>query len=217
MTELLINSLIKAYGKEDEIRHCKRGCKMRYDNYFGQLRTKGLGAALGGRCRRRRAFSLAEVLIVIVIIAIAALVAVPMFSSAGGMQVRAAANIIAADLEYAKSMAITRGQNYSVIFDTTAESYSIADQSGTTISHPVKKGFNYVVNFKNESRLNRVDITIAQFQPGANNTITFDYLGSPYSGTGIGNPLDSGSIAISGGGAAATISVEPITGFISIN
>jgi len=211
--QLLVNSLIKAHSKEDEIRHCTRGCKMRYDNYFELSMTGTSSPAKGAKYHLRRGFTLVEVLIVVVIISIAALMAVPMFSSAGSMQIRSAGNIIAADLEYAKNMAITRGQNYSVIFDVTAESYRIEDQSGNVVSHPVKKGFDYVVDFKNDSRLNRVDITSVQFDPGAGNTITFDYLGSPYSGTG---PLNSGSIAISADGTTATIRVEPVTGYISI-
>ena len=55
-----------------------------------------------------------------------------------------------------------------------------------------------------------------QFNPGATNTITFDYFGSPYSGAAVSNPLNRGSIAISAGGATVTISVEAVTGYISI-
>jgi type IV fimbrial biogenesis protein FimT len=187
---------------------------MSSDNYF-ELSVAGASSpAEGGRYRLRRGFTLVEVIIVVVIISIAAMMAVPMFSSAGSMQISSAANIIAADLEYAKSMAITRGQNYSVVFDVTAESYKIVDQSGNVVSHPVKKGFDYVVDFKNEGRLNRVNISSVQFDPGASNTITFDYFGSPYSVTG---PLDSGNITISADGATTTITVEPVTGYITIS
>ena len=187
------------------------------DNYF--VYFKKIVSALGSdkSCHRLRAFTLIEVLIVMVILGIAAVAAVPMFSSAGDLQVRSAANIIASDLEYAKNMAITRGKNYSVIFDAANETYRIVDPNGE-IDHPVKKGFKYIMNFKTESRLNRVDIVSAQFQPGANSTITFDYLGSPYSGNSAvpTNSLDSGTINISTGDAAAVIHVEPITGYISI-
>ncbi len=213
---LTVDSLIKPPLEDDEIRQCKRGCKMCCDYCFESLRTVVLDPDEGGNCRQRWGFSLIEVIVVVVIIAIAAMVAVPMFSSAGSIQVKSAANIIAADLEYAKSMAITRGQNYSVIFDGTAESYRIVDQNSNTIAHPVKKGFDYIVNFKSDSRLSRVDITSAQFQPGPSDTITFDYLGSPYSGTGVTNPLNSGQIKIGADGMILTISIEPVTGFISI-
>ena len=166
----------------------------------------GLQRADGG-------FTIIEVLLVAVIIGIAAMMVVPMFSSADSMQLRSAANMIAADLEYAKSMAITRGQNFSVVFDETADSYRIEDQDGVVIAHPVKRGFDYDINLQNE-RLDKVDIADADFdsQP----TITFDYLGSPYSGT---NPLNSGVITLQtrGTGEVISVGIEPVTGFISIS
>jgi len=158
-----------------------------------------------------RGFTVIEILIVVVIIGIAALIAVPMMSSAGSIQIRAAANMIAADLEYAKSMAISRGQNYSVVFDENAESYSIK-KDGSVIKHPVKKPFDYVINFQSDSRLNRVDIVDADFD--ATSEIKFDYLGSPYSGDGT--PLNNGIITLQAAGITKTITVEPVTGYISI-
>jgi prepilin-type N-terminal cleavage/methylation domain-containing protein len=164
-------------------------------------------------------FTLIEILLVVVIIAIAAMIAVPMMGSMDSVQIRSAANMIAADLEYAKSMAISRGQNYSVVFDKTTESYQIfKDEGGTLvpIEHPVKKRFDYKVDFSSDSRLDKVVIDDADFDPDSSNTITFDYLGSPYSGSGTSNPLNSGTISIRAGDFTETISVEPITGFISI-
>ena len=150
-------------------------------------------------------FTIIEIIIVVVIIAIAALAAVPMMGSAASLQIRSAVNMIAADLEYAKSMAISRGQNFSVVFDENTDSYSIKDQAGAVIQHPVKKGFTYVVDFRNESRLNRVDITNADFNTAQ--TVTFDCLGSP---------IDGGAVTLQASGINKTIEVEHITGFISI-
>ena len=151
-----------------------------------------------------RGFTVIELLVVVVILAIAAITAIPMMSSASSMQIRSAANLIMADLEYAKSMAITRGQNYTVVFDAGANSYQIEDQSGNVIPHPVKKGFNYIVSFANESRLNRVDVTNVDFN--TNQSVQFDCLGSPDNG---------GTVNLQAGNATATIMVEPVTGFIS--
>jgi len=154
------------------------------------------GPGIGGRLRCKGcAFTVIEILIVLVILAIAALTAIPMMSSAGSVQVRAAANMIAADLEYAKSMAISRGQ---VVFDAGTESYGIEDQDNNPISHPVKVGFPYVIDFKNQN-LEKVDITNVDF--GGTSQVKFDYLGSPDN---------------AGGGTVATISVELITGYIAV-
>lgn len=182
------------------------------------LRMYGCGCSQECRCgfrARGGGFTLAELLLVVLIIAIAAMIAVPMMGSMDSMQIRTAANMIAADLEYAKSMAISRQQNYSVIFNTTGDYYEVHDPNGI-IEHPVKKGFDYKVEFSSDSRLDKVVIDDADFDPGSSNTIMFDYLGSPYSGSGTSNPLNSGTIGIRAGDFTETISVEPVTGFISI-
>jgi len=172
-----------------------------------------------GRCdlrAQRSSFTVIEILIVVVIIAIAAMMAIPMMTSAASMQIRSAANMIAADLEYAKSMAISRQKIYAVVFDKSTESYSIKNQDDVIISHPVKKGFDYTIDFRNDGRLSKVDIVEVDFDPDSSHTITFDYLGSPYSGSGTSNPLNSGVIILQAGEATATINVEPVTGYITI-
>jgi len=156
-------------------------------------------------------FSVIEILIVLVIMAIVAMVAIPMASSGADMQLRSAANMIAADLEYAKSMAITRTQNYSVVFDCSNESYQIESPDGTVIPHPVKKGFNYVVDLPGMG-LDKVNIVNAAFDSAS--TVKFDYLGSPRNASG--GPLGSGVITLRAGTTTITISVEPVTGFVSI-
>ncbi len=153
----------------------------------------------------RRGFTVIEILIVMVIITIVAMTAIPMMSSASSIQIRAAASMIAADLEYAKSMAISRGQNYSVVFDQNADSYQLEDPDGV-IQHPVKKGFDYIVDFQSDSRLNKVDITGVNFS--GNPDVEFDSMGSPDSG---------GTVSLQAGSTTATITVTSITGYISIN
>ncbi|HLB72575.1 MAG TPA: GspH/FimT family protein [Sedimentisphaerales bacterium] len=152
-----------------------------------------------------RGFTIIEILIVVVILAIAAMTAIPMMSSAGSVQVRSVSNMIAADLEYAKSLAITKGQDFTVVFDTSGDSYSIKDQIGTTIWHPVKKEpFYYVIDLQAEG-LDRVDITGADF--GGSPEVTFNYLGSPDNG---------GTVSVQGGGRTVIISVEAVTGYITV-
>jgi prepilin-type N-terminal cleavage/methylation domain-containing protein len=164
---------------------------------------------------RLSGFTLIEMVLVVVILAIAAMMAIPFATSGASTQLKGAATIIASDLEYAKSMAISRGKQYSVVFDTSTESYQIKDNNDVVISHPIKKGFTYTVNFAADSRLNRVDISNVNFDSAS--TISFDYLGSPYSGSGGGaSPLNSGVITLSAGGSTMTVSVEPVTGYITI-
>ena len=76
----------------------------------------------------------------------------------------------------------------------------------------MKKGFNYIVDFRNDGRLNKVDIEDVNFD--ATSEIKFDYLGSPYNADD--NPLNSGVISLRAGQMTATVKIEPVTGFISI-
>jgi prepilin-type N-terminal cleavage/methylation domain-containing protein len=154
---------------------------------------------------RRNGFTVIEIIIVAVILSIVALTAVPMLSSAGTMQIRAASNMIAADVEYAKSMAISRGQDYSVVFDQAADNYRIEDQNGNIIQHPVKKGFKYIVDFQKDGRVGRVGITGANF--GGTAVVTFNSMGSPDNG---------GTVTLQASGKTVKVMVEPITGYISI-
>ncbi len=167
--------------------------------------------------RRACGFTLIEVIVVVVILAIVALMAVPMFGSAADIQLKAAANMIAADLEYAKSMAISRQQPASVVFNSAAESYEVRDKDSVVIPHPINPG-DLAVDFPSDSRLNQVVIASAVFDPGSAETITFDYLGSPYSGSPPGTPLISGTISLQAGSfPIMTITIEPITGYVTID
>ena len=177
-----------------------------YKDYPGWLRFGHLESYSGvNSSTMKKGFTLIEIIIVVTILAIAAMTTIPMMSSAASVQIRAASNIIAADLEYARSMAISRGQEYSIVFDPGAESYCIKDQGGTVIEHPVKKGFDYEINFSTDGRLDKVGIDNTTLPA---NSVTFDPLGSPDNG---------GTIALIAGSSTVDITVEPVTGYISIS
>lgn len=189
----------------DDMSRERRFAGMSGSTYLGMeyCRRYRKGGSEYDRRDSKGGFTVVELVIVIMILAIAALTAIPMMSSGSSMQIRSAVNLIMADLEYAKSMAITRGQYYFVRFDPVSDSYQLEDQDGV-IQHPVKKGFNYIVSFPNDSRLNKVDVTNVNFN--TTQRVRFDSLGSPDNG---------GTVSLQAGNMTATITVEPVTGFIS--
>lgn len=164
-------------------------------------------------------FTLVEIIIVLAILVIAAVLAMPMLGSAADMQLRSAANIIAADLEYAKSLAITRQENFSVVFNAASDSYEVVRyQAGTpvAIDNPRRPGYPLEVVFPADTRVSRVDIVSADFDSDSSQSITFDYLGSPYSGTTTDNPLNSGNITLQSDTLSMIVTIEPITGYVTI-
>ena len=171
--------------------------RLRY-SYPGRERRCDLPGTSGG-------FSLVEIMIVVAIIALVALLAIPMVTSGADVQIRSAANMIAGDLEYAKSMAISRGANYSVVFFENTDSYRIEDQNNNVIPHPVRTRFDYVVDFQNDGRVSKDNIDDVDFN--ATPRVWFDGLGSPDNG---------GTVSLEADGITATVAVEPVTGFISI-
>ena len=166
------------------------------------------------RGQRTDGFTLIELMVVLVILAISAAILVPMASSGASMQLRSAVNSVAADLEYAKSLAIGTGQMHGVEFFPDSESYQIQDKDGNVVSHPVNRT-SYVVNFSTDGRLDRVSITSANFDGGS--VVNFDYLGCPYN-SNPSDGLDSeGVLTLTAGGASKTVKVEPVTGFITVS
>lgn len=168
--------------------------------------------------QRRQGFTLIEVIMVVVILGFAAFIAIPMVSNAADVQARAAANRIAADLDYAKGLAITHQRDYTVVFVPSGESYEIRVEpagAGDVIEDPVNPG-DFVVDFSADSRLDRVDVVSADFDADISNAITFDYLGSPYSGLDTVNPLNSGTITLQADNFTLTVNIEPVTGYITI-
>lgn len=172
---------------------------------------------LNGRSQER-GFTLIEIIMVVVILGIVAFMTIPMVSNAADIQVRAAANRIAANIDYAKSMAITHQRSYSVVFDPANESYDIRVEpagSGDVIDHPVNPG-SFVVDFSTDGNLSRVDLVDADFDSDSDHAITFDYLGSPYSGLDTTSPLNTGQITLTADNFTLVINVEPVTGYVTI-
>lgn len=162
-------------------------------------------------------FTLAEILVVVVIIAIAALIAIPSISSAADMQVRSAANMISADLDYARGLAITHQRPYSVVFTPASESYVIQDSTGTAIAHPVRPSETFSIALTANDNFRRVNLSAANFDGSGSNAITFNYLGCPFSGLDTTAPMNSGRVTLTAGDFTLYVDIEPMTGYVTVN
>lgn len=158
---------------------------------------------------RRRGFTLAEMLVVLVIIGMIAAIAVPMLSSTGDLDTSAAARALTSDLDYAQNYAITHQTRVRVMFDTANNTYTLMEdpESGSPIilTHPVNKK-PYVIAYATSSGLKTVNLSTADF--GGQASITYDSLGAPDSG---------GSVSVSVGSVTRQISVAAVTGKVTVN
>ena len=181
-------------------------------NSWGGWKFMALRSPLGVT---ERGFTLIEIIVVVVILAIAAAMVLPMVSSASGLQARAAADMVYADLDYVRGLAMSQGKVYRVTFDTGGESYHVDDQNGSLIDHPVTVGQDFAFAFPG-SRLGNVDIVSVDFD--TEDTIAFDYLAIPYSynGSNYKKLEASGEIVFQAGGVSCTLTVEPETGNMTI-
>ncbi|PQO25986.1 hypothetical protein C5Y96_21280 [Blastopirellula marina] len=83
--------------------------------------------------RMRRGLTLIEILITVAILGILAAAIIPQFGATAPDQVRGAAQIVAADMEYARSLAISNNSTYLVTFHKTRNGY-VLTHSGTNTS-----------------------------------------------------------------------------------
>src|SRR5687768_16768097 len=84
-----------------------------------------------------RAFTLVEILVVVIILGIAGAIIVPSLGTRDDLRAAAAARVIMADLIYTQNLAITNQGNRYVVFDVANQEYRVTDATGGTIDHPV--------------------------------------------------------------------------------
>ena len=158
------------------------------------------------RCNRTaegRAFTLVEILVVVVILALIAGLVIPMVVDTDDLRATAAARMVATDLQYAQNIAITTQQNVTVAFDAGEGTYALSNASGALI-HPMKKTA-FTIDLKGEDGWERVELVSASFGGGA--TVTFDELGAPSS---------AGTVTVKAGGMIYQISVAAATGRVTV-
>ena len=164
----------------------------------------------------RRAFTLAEVLVVVVILGIAGAIVIPLISDSSDLQATSAARQIVSALLFAQTAAIAHQQQYQVVFDDATNSYEVQDFAGNAVDNPVSSGSDYRVVFSDISQLKSVTIDTVNFD--STDRVWFDRLGAPYSGPVIANtPLTTGEVTVRAGASSYTVTVEPVSGRINVN
>lgn len=147
-------------------------------------------------------FTIIELIVVTVIIAVMAAMVVPLAFGTSGTAATATARRMSADLEYAQNLAITTRANITVTFNTTANSYTVSNSLGV-VEHPITHK-DFTITLGNEAGSNGVTLTSAF---GAGKQVVFGPLG---------DPTPSGDIHLGGGGSNYVLTVAAVTGRVSI-
>lgn len=161
-----------------------------------------------------RAFTLVEVLIVVVVASTIAVAAVPSISATlTHMKITALAREIATDMRYAQMLALKTGVRHRVSFEPTADSadgqpaYAVEAENGPAwnlCTHPVTKR-SWSVSLDDKSRY--AGLTLAKSVFGSSPYLYYDRYGAPVSG---------GAVMLTLGDVTRTIRVAPLSGKVTV-
>ena len=169
--------------------------------------------------RRCNAFTLVEILCVVLILGFASAVIIPQIGSRDDLKSAAAARTLMSDLMYAQNSAIAQQRRFYVQF--VGQQYSVLSRPTDlgalqSVTNPVTKN-PYSVTFDNAvNGTTGVTLGTPDFGVAGVTIIGFDDLGSPFAfdaATNVATPLTApGTIDVACGNTTLTVSIEPYTG-----
>jgi len=173
------------------------------------------------------AFSLLEMLIVLMLLSIVTMVGLPALnSSMGDSRLAGAAQEVVNALEYGQLLATAGSQTRVVIgaptdrigvrqYQTNADlvggggTLTAADvEAGTykLVEYPASKGTDYAINFADDRRFKGVDITASNFEAGG--PVYFDSLGTPSKG---------GTVTLTLGNRQKVVALDAVIGKVTVS
>ncbi len=154
-----------------------------------------------------RALTIVELLITVLCLAIAAAIVVPALGDTASWQLRSAAELLVADLEYARCEAISHGDDPRIlVVNADGGGYSIVTRSdpSTPVVNPIG-AVPYALQFGSGRAASMPRVRISASELGDDNLLGFGPFGELEQSTPATLTLSAGSYRI-------TVTLDPITG-----
>ncbi|TAM43938.1 MAG: MSHA biogenesis protein MshC [Gammaproteobacteria bacterium] len=165
------------------------------------------------------AFTIVELVIIILVIGILSVVALPRFFTTSDFEARGYYDTVMNTLRYAQRTAIARRDVVYVKLDTSTGQVSLCFANHATVacSSDVPKPTGEIPYTLDAPR----DVTLALSPVPSNNTLFFDALGRPFasndsvpSDTGSVSSFSTMTVTITGGGQTRAFTVERESGYV---
>ena len=165
------------------------------------------------RPRLRPAFTLIELMIVMIVIGIAFGLALPMMGDTQELRLRQAARMLAADIEFAQNESIAHPDDRRIVkFDTVDHGYRItsvnASPADTPIDDPVSHQ-PFLVTYGTGRAETLTDVTIQAFSLGGDDSVQFNAYGVPDQAT-------DATITLACGPSTLTVYIAAGTGEVTV-
>lgn len=129
-----------------------------------------------------KAYTVIEIVMVIVIMGILAVLAIPRFDSFYSAKLNGAAKKMVSDIRYVQQLAISEHANTKIVFNTAANTYTAQKYNGSSwvaITDPFSRG-NLTENFNSDPQYSGIDIFATTL---SSSTLRFTWQGVPQEGT----------------------------------
>ena len=161
--------------------------------------------------RHNDAFTLIELITILVIVGILAVAIVVSTTAKGPIRLEAACQRLASDLRYMQQMAMAEQVRFGISLDTSQETYF-----GYRINTSNKAKSPYTqadleIDFDEMREFNDIEITSTNFS----DAIEFDSMGAPYNASGVALSSE-GIITLTDGTNSRTVRIEAVTGKVKI-
>lgn len=169
---------------------------------------------------RSNAYTLIEVLVVVVILGIAGALVAPSLGQAGVLRIQAAVRMIVSDITFAQMDALGYQEQRAIVFDIENNMYTLVQVDGTTIDvdndalyDPKGPSQRYVISLNREMYGGTV---IESVDLGDSDTLIFDEMGGPVAAPGTSTLSDGGSITLAGPVSRFRINIAAFTGRVTV-